>query len=300
LNPLLLLLLLHHPTNQKANTTITNSSIRVLNQSINQSINFKIFMLFRSNKRRPTIQAATSKSSYGSGDGAIGTEAAAQQCIDWNAREFGYPSNGFFTRIEHGLLYAMLRSPDIFPGPTVVQTIQEEDVVDFSVYLYARPERGSVGGAEPKVSYAQLSATLALAGEVWEPSSQVPQILHKHILKCVLKYAERQGLDRREETQELLRPLLKRAQQAEKHASLAIIVPLYVGWTASIITVSPIPLAVAYAAVNVGALRISDDRFNERQNLHTMHSASERASNMEQAGLLEESEDLDEGCEEEE
>ena len=106
-------------------------------------------------KRRPT-------------GGAVGTEAKAIENMTKNSNAFGYPKEGFVTRIEHSLLYNMIGEPDVYPAAAVLEQIDEED---FSIYLEVADESSRLGG-EPSVSYAQLSAIVALSAEKYPPKER--------------------------------------------------------------------------------------------------------------------------------
>lgn len=154
----------------------------------------------------------------------VGTEAVANAQEETNKNTFHYPSSGFISRIEHTLLYTMIREPTIFPTATVRQAIQEEN---YLIYMYVRPKRGSIT-SEYEVSYAQLTAILALAAEEWPHDSEVPPILCQKISQYVIKYAKEHGLDRKSEIDDLLQPLYKYAVQREAKQSkkmLAWIIP---------------------------------------------------------------------------
>ena len=69
------------------------------------------------------------------GDGAsgepIGTEAMVAQALERNSKIFNYPIQGFLSRVEHTLMYAMLTEPGIFPPSAVIEQIQSEDFEKF-------------------------------------------------------------------------------------------------------------------------------------------------------------------------
>ena len=218
------------------------------------------------------------------GSQAVGTEAAAQHHLEWNTTTFLYPDNGFINRIEYSLLYNMIHTNEIFPPEVIKEHISKED---FSTYLYARPLKGTVTKTLP-VSYAQLTAILALAGDTWTPKSEIPDILCKAILKVVVEYAESNNLDRKDEIDELLQPLLFYSQQKDTEEAWAFVIPLYIGWTASLLTGNVVPLMVAYGVANVATGIKASQNVNSQKNIHTMKKVTQRASDVEHTSLLNE------------
>eukprot|EP00980_Cylindrotheca_fusiformis_P021760 scaffold8587_cov97-Cylindrotheca_fusiformis.AAC.8 len=216
------------------------------------------------------------------GNGPIGTEAMAVENVDRNAKAFHYPPQGFLTRIEHSLLYSMILEPSIFPPEAVMNIIAEEDLEQ---YLYARPPP-KTSLKELPVSYAQLTAMLVLAGEEWDAESKIPQVLCDAIVKTVLDYAERRGLDRRVETQELVTPLLEYSQKRGDKVTLSTIVPIYIGGLASVATGTPIPFWITYVASFAANRNNIRKEVQSDCNLLYIQSAVERASIVEHESLL--------------
>jgi hypothetical protein len=165
-----------------------------------------------------------------------GSEAVAVESQQVNAKTFKYPMEGFETWIEHSLLYTMIRESNIFPPEAVLKAINEEEYTQyFNIKEKQRQKnnqqknindddddddndsnRDSFNSTtkvvEAEVSYAQLTALLALAGEEWSSTSEVPQTLCKAISKQIIKYANKHDLDRQQELKELLNPLIDYAK----------------------------------------------------------------------------------------
>lgn len=229
-------------------------------------------------KRRP-------KAIFGSGP--IGTEAMAVENVERNAKTFQYPPQGFLTRIEHSLLYSMILEPSIFPPPVVKDMIHQEYLEQ---YLYARPPPKTSLKDLP-VSYAQLTALLVLAGEEWTAETKVPQILCDAIVRTVIGYAEKHGLDRKVETQELMKPLLEYSRKRGDKVTLSTIVPIYIGGFASVATGNPIPFWITYvASFAVNRKRINKEARSDANHMY-IQGAVDRASVVEHASLLMESHD---------
>ena len=99
--------------------------------------------------------------------GPVGTEAVALEQVKHNKRNFKYPEEGFVTPIEFTLLYSMIKEgPKTYPAELVIEQIQDEN---FRQYMevkskYDREEE------EPRISYGQLSAILALSSVHWPPN----------------------------------------------------------------------------------------------------------------------------------
>lgn len=218
----------------------------------------------------------------------MGTEAKAVENIKRNARNFRYPPDGFVTHVEHSLLYAMLSDPKHYPQDVVKQQIDDED---FTQYLVVNTA-SSKANEEDVISYAQLSALLALSAEKLPPqknneetSSQ--QKLCKALLQCVVHYAEEHDLDRAKEVQEFLQPVQKLAQKHESNAALSAILPFYVGYAASIITLNPVPMFVGATMT-----ALSDSNTGEQQNVRGFASETSRKADLEKTSLLDETDDL--------
>ena len=157
--------------------------------------------------------------------GPIGTEAVATQYVETNAKLFGYPPQGFITRIEYSLLYNMILESDVYPAESVIEQIQKEDLVQ---YFYARPPpKTSV--KELPISYAQMTSLLVLAGEEWPPEKKVSQTMTQHVLRTIVTYADEHGLDRETELEELMKPLTKYVETKEIQRTGKAFGPIYVG-----------------------------------------------------------------------
>jgi hypothetical protein len=135
-----------------------------------------------------------------------GTEAVAAKNLETNQQSFRYPATGFCSRIECSLLYAMISRPDVYPETVVQDAIHNED---FSEYLVVAQELQSQQHEEV-CSYAQLSAILALAAEMWpaplernnSDAINISQTLCKALLQCVIRHAKEHDLERESEVQE--------------------------------------------------------------------------------------------------
>lgn len=251
--------------------------------------------------------------------GPVGTEARALQNIELNARHFSYPPPGFVTPVEHSLLYNMISEPELYPEGVVKEEIGNES---FDVYLEVKEEesgrdrhgvttstrRRSEGSAaeeeqETKVSYAQLSALLALSAEHsshkgndekskdsddGEPNMGVPELLCKTVLKCVVKYANENDLDREHEIAELLQPVQVHAARRENRAAMKQILPFYLGYAATLVTLNPVPMLLGATVTNV----MPDKTREERRNVRGFADQSGRAADVEKTGLLDEADDL--------
>ncbi|KAG7356457.1 hypothetical protein IV203_001143 [Nitzschia inconspicua] len=217
-------------------------------------------------------------------DGAVGTEAIAAASERINSKHFKYPESGFVSRIEHSLLYAMVREPDIFPTETVSNAIDEED---FSIYFYVRPKPGTTI-REYDVSYAQLTALLALTGEEWPHDSDIPPRLCRKISQAVIRHADQHGLDRKTEIDDLLKPLYNYVIRREAKQSAKILPWLIPALGATVITGNPLPMYAAFMASNIFESRNIDKGATSTANTDRMVESGERAANVEQASLLEE------------
>lgn len=210
-----------------------------------------------------------------------GTEAKALHQLERNRSSIGYPEGGFEIKIEFSLLYAMLSAPDTYPREVVQAHLKEED---FLPYLATK---------NGKDSYAQLSAILAYAAETNPPAAgmsedqSVSQKLCKKILATVVKYAEAHDLDRETEIDELLKPVKRVARERIERKELAAILPLYLGYSAALLTANPLPLLVG--AVGLAA---SPGSRVELENMDTIIAETDRASDVERTGLLDEGEDF--------
>ena len=187
---------------------------------------------------------------------AVGTEAVARKSLQVHATHFAYPPSGFQCCIEHSLLFTLIRESTIFPQDVVLQGIQDESNVNgdgggFEKYFYVRPSKHSCT-KKLDVSFAQLTALLALAAEEWPHDSQVPPTLCKAIVAAVVVHADKENLDRQEQVDSLLQPLYKYATTREaRHFSAKMLPWLVPALTVSVITVNPLPLYGALLATNL-------------------------------------------------
>jgi hypothetical protein len=214
----------------------------------------------------------------------VGTEAVAAASERINSKYFKYPESGFVSRIEYSLLYAMIRESGIFPTDTVIKVIDEED---FTNYFYVRPKPGTTTH-EYQVSYAQLTALLALAGEEWAHQSDIPLLLCRRISQSVIRYADQHGLDRKTEIDDLLQPLHKYAMQREAKQSAKMLPWLVPAVGATVVTGNPLPVYVAFMASNIFESANIDKGASSTANTDRMLESGERAANVERASLLEE------------
>ena len=194
------------------------------------------------------------------GPSAVGTEKAALEELHSNQKDFNYPAEGFEEKVEYTLLYSMLLNPDVYPEEVVKEFIAEED---FNRYLIVKDARSQFAARsetateiEAKVSYAQLSAILALSAEKFPPKDRkgdsimnssttskydnksISETMCKYVLKTVVRFAEEHNLDRQTEIQELLGPVERHAEKRNNKAALNQVLPFYIGYAATII-VSP-------------------------------------------------------------
>ena len=226
--------------------------------------------------------------------GPVGTEADALANTEKNRRNFGYPGE-FETRIEHSLLYNMIKEPGIYPDDVIRDHIAEED---FTAYLSVAPSsnRGSRDDGEGEASYAQLSAIMALSAENYPPKKNgtdgqeksIPQVLCKAVLRFVTRYAEEHGLDRQAEMQELLNPVERHALKRNNKAAINSILPLYIGYAASIVIANPLPLLAGASAMSV----MSEKMERENENVIAISSQTNRKADIEKASLLDETDDF--------
>jgi len=218
----------------------------------------------------------------------VGTEAIADSQEQVNALTFKYPSSGFVTRIEHSLLYTMIREADIFPTSTVLQAIAEEN---YSVYFYVRPQKGQ-SVSEYEVSYAQLTAVLALAAEEWPHDSEIPPVLCQKVSQCILRYANDQGLDRKTELDDLLQPLYQYAVQREAKQSKNMLRWIVPALGASVLVGNPLPVYAVILGANLAQNKDIEKGNISNTNTDRMMSSGERAANVEHTSLLEEYDDV--------
>ena len=248
----------------------------------------------------------------------VGTQAKAQKNIEKNKKTFKYPKEGFITPIEYSLIYSMIQEgPKVYPEDVVLKHIEEED---FTMYMPVQQidslmmsttlsmnqnqvvdNNGDAGDdtiddfATHRVSYAQLSAILALAGEKFKPQrdcdkpNSIPQNLCQKVLNCVVAYAKRYDLDREVEIKELLKPVEKRLVKTATNQEIRDVLPFYLGYTASLITLNPLPMLVGFTVMTQNSKNGSE---NLNRNLNQITKATERRSNEEQTSLLDEPEDI--------
>ena len=219
---------------------------------------------------------------------SIGTAAIAASQQEVNALTFDYPQNGFVTRIEHSLLYAMIREPNIFPTPTLLDAIAEEN---YSTYFYVRPKRGQ-SVSEYEVSYKQLTAILALAAEEWPHDSEIPPAICQKVSQCVLRYADDNGLDRKTELDDLLQPLYQYAVQREAKQAKKMIKWIVPALGASVLVGNPLPVYAAIVGANFAQTKDLEKGNISNTNTDRMMSSGERTANLEHTSLLEECDDI--------
>ena len=224
-----------------------------------------------------------------------GSEAVAVESQRVNAKTFKYPEKGFEIWIENTLLYTMIRESSIFPAETVLEAIEEED---FSQYFLIKQEdnrhhdedendddENQIDRGTAEVSYAQLTALLALAGEEWRSTSEVPQRLCKTISKEIIKYANKHDLDREQELKELLDPLIDYAKGRGRKQAMQML-PWFAALTVS--TVNPL----AFYATYMGMLAANSEALNKGdqadRNTIDMAEMGKKHANVEKASLLDE------------
>jgi hypothetical protein len=228
-----------------------------------------------------------------------GSEAVAVESQKVNAKTFKYPEGGFETWIENSLLYTMIRESNIFPPEAVLSTIDEEELSQYFVVqqddrqqeIFDDNDNNDDDHTDPRkaadveVSYAQLTALLALAGEEWPSSSQVPQRLCKNISKAIIKYANKNGLHREQELKELLDPLIDYAKGRGRKQALQML-PWFAALTVS--TVNPL----AFYATYMGMLAANSDSLSKGdqadRNTIDMAEMGKKNGNVEKASLLDE------------
>jgi hypothetical protein len=212
-----------------------------------------------------------------------GTETFSLQQLERNRAAFDYPKEGFEVKIEFSLLYAMLSAPDTYPAEAVRAMIDE---TDFTEYMTTK---------DGQTKYGQLSAILSYAAET-NPATvssantsegSVAQKLCKKILQTVVRYAEEHELDRQTEINEVLTPVKRVARDRIERKELQAILPLYLGYSAALLTANPLPLLV-------GAMGLAAAPGNrtELENMDAILSETDRKSDVERTGLLDEGEDF--------
>mmetsp|Transcript_27683 Transcript_27683/g.31051 ORF Transcript_27683/g.31051 Transcript_27683/m.31051 type:complete len:317 (-) Transcript_27683:18-968(-) len=247
-----------------------------------------------------------------------GSEVVAVESQQVNAKTFKYPSGGFETWIEHSLLYTMIRESNIFPPETVLKAIDEEEYTQYFIIKQKQQHHNhqrkinndnddynsdgnkysttlaaatattitaTTTAVAAEVSYAQLTALLALAGEEWSSSSEVPQQLCKAISKQIIKYANKHDLDRQQELKELLNPLIDYAKGRGRKQALQML-PWFAALTVS--TINPLAFYATYMsmlAANSDSLSKGD---RADRNTIDMAEMGSRHGNVEKASLLDE------------
>ncbi|KAL3940197.1 MAG: hypothetical protein SGARI_001080, partial [Bacillariaceae sp.] len=225
-----------------------------------------------------------------------GSEAVAVESQKLNAKAFKYPPQGFETWIEHSLLYTMIRESDIFPAETVLEAIDDED---YEQYFYLKEDKKnsqhhyeeepsssqSLEADANNISYAQLTAILALSGEEWPEATKVPERLCKAISKQIIKFANKHDLDRQQELKELIDPLIAYANARGKKQSLALL-PWFAALTVT--TVNPLAFYTTYMTM----LAVNGESMGKRdradRNTIDMLDQGNRHANVEKASLLDE------------
>lgn len=228
--------------------------------------------------------------------GPVGTEAVALEQMQHNKLNFRYPEEGFATPIEYTLLYSMIKEgPKTYPAELVIEQIKDEI---FRQYMEVKSRYDKeIKDEEPRISYEQLSAILALSSVHWPPNSSnndndndVGKVLCKALLRCIVRHAEKNDLDRESELQQFFQPVETYATKRENKAVLRHVLPMYVGYTASILTANPIPIMVGVSMT----LRDKNvkNAARERKNVNSFAVESNRLANPEKASLLDEGEDM--------
>jgi hypothetical protein len=243
--------------------------------------------------RASSHNMTNSHASRGSAPPIVGTQAKALKHLEKNRAAFNYPKDSrFVSPIEHALLYSMIdEGPAVYPEEVVLNHINEED---FTIYLpVTTPSSNSTRGrledeTSQKISYAQLSAILALSAERFPPRKEVKEsishILCKRVLSCVIKYAEENDLDRQAEIQELLQPVEAYTLSRSAKAELRSAVPFYLGYVVTLVTANPIPMLVGFSVMSSGNEKIE----KEKENLRSITTETNRRSDVEKTSLLDE------------
>lgn len=298
----------------------TNRSSSIRNSHNNHSIK-RLSRRRTSAMKRASISGIVNNNSN-TVKAAVGTEAIAQMNIQKNGEEFQYPKHGFITPIEHSLLYNMLKEPKIYPRSVLIQHILEEEydqyihvcddsskrstqqdtttILESSSHSDSKNDNSDSNYNNDNVSYAQLSALLALCIEKYPPTDEdlmnietknkndsVPDVLGKHILQFVISYAESKQLDRQYEIQELLRPVERYTMNRNVQGELQAVGLLYAAYTATLVTANPIPGLIGLALWNTKRMQCEQNMHN----ITTFQNETNRRSNIETCGLLEEMEE---------
>jgi hypothetical protein len=213
----------------------------------------------------------------------------------------------------------MIRESSIFPPETVLEAIDQEE---YTQYFYVNEKEKKYAGVidsqqqqqqqkqsqqQPQkqlhhdsdhqvsstlghscssnISYAQLTAILALAGEEWSDSTKVPERLCQTISKQIVKYANQHDLDRQQELKELIDPLLDYANKSRTKQSLQLL-PWFAALTVS--TINPLAFYTTYMTmIAVNGENIAKRDMSDRNTIDIAEMSSRRA-NVEKASLLDE------------
>ncbi|CAB9500696.1 expressed unknown protein [Seminavis robusta] len=269
--------MLHHKNISENNRNQKERAITQTQQSAHANDDDKYSTMMRNKERIVTLWKERQRRKA---PRQQGTEVQALKQLERNRSSIGYPKEGFEVKIEFSLLYAMLSAPDTYPAEVVHAMVDEED---FTQYMTTK---------DGATSYAQLSAILAYAAETNPPEDakeelSVSQKLCKKILQTVVRYAEANELDRETEIDELLTPVKKVARERIERKELAAILPLYLGYSAALLTANPLPLLVG--AMGLAA---APGSAQEMQNMDKIMNETERKTDIERTGLLDEGEDF--------
>ncbi|KAG7340316.1 hypothetical protein IV203_023859 [Nitzschia inconspicua] len=238
------------------------------------------------------------------------SEAVAQKAQQQNAKAFSYPPQGFQTPIEHTLIHTMIRETSIFPAEAVLDAIAKEDFVQ---YFFVnednknKQKRAALDSVEnddntnsnisnspttttttthpSNISYAQLTALLALAGEEWAESTKVPEKICQCISKQIVNYANRHNFDRQQELQDLIEPLLEYARKARRKQSLQLL-PWFAAVAVSV--VNPLAFYTTYMAMIAVNGEVMAKRDMSDRNTLDIVDLSNRRANVEKSSLLDE------------
>merc|ERR1712129_684592 len=192
----------------------------------------------------------------------------------------------------------MISESSIFPAETVLKAIEEEEYTQYFLIKQPKQQQKQHSGYSDEQnhcmdnekewnitfknsstkktvktvegSYAQLTALLALAGEEWSTSSEVPQQLCKAITKEIIKYANKHDLDREHELNELLNPLIDYANGRGMKRAINML-PWFAALAVS--TVNPLVFYATYIgmlAANSDSLKKGEIADNNTMNMTEM------------------------------
>mmetsp|Transcript_25749 Transcript_25749/g.29431 ORF Transcript_25749/g.29431 Transcript_25749/m.29431 type:complete len:271 (-) Transcript_25749:128-940(-) len=233
--------------------------------------------------------------------GPVGTEARAIASLEKNNKAFDYPSEGFVTKVEYSLLYNMIEEPTIYPEETVLNQIADEDFTEYMIVNSTSPTRqrsyfeeeneDEVVVEERIIHYGQLSAILALASEKYPSSSKnrmnslsLAESLSKVVLKIVIDYVEENNLDRESELKDLMDPVERHFIKRDNKHQLKSNLPFYIGYTATVLTLNPLPMLLG-ATIMCGS---ADKMSTERKNIENIANDTQRRADVEKTSLLDE------------